>query len=700
MTRPDGNASYCRPPSISRNRGRWGAWAWFVATAAIAAAIPGFAAAAPALIDPIGTLQAPTAWFLGSDLVLSPDGLYLYAGSAGFRRNPATGDLTFLEIGGVGAISPDGTKAVNGFSQIRSFTRDPATGKLTLADTDSVGGGLGSNVTGVAFSPEGEHVYVTFGDTLRAYAVSGSAELSLVEVETDDVGGVDGLYRSQAVAVSPDGLNVYVASFENALAVFSRDPGTGTLGFVEAERDGVGGVDGLGGARSVVVSPDGANVYATGAADDAVAVFARDPGTGALSFVEEKRNGVAGVSGLDEAGTVRISPDGAHLYVSSAWDDAIVVFARDPGTGTLDFVEAELFEPGPPLRFGDGPLTVAVSPDGAHVYAPVSYERMLIFDRDPVSGELTLARVRRFPGGFADVILSPADDYLYAAGSNAIAAFARDAGSGEPTHLQSLFDGEDGVDGLRGVRALAMSPGGEHVYAASAEDDAVAVFARNAGTGLLAFVEAERDGVGGVDGLDGARGVVVSPDGKHVYSVADGDDAVAAFARDPVLGTLTFVERETNGVGGVTGLDGAEDIAISPDGEHLYVASPATSAVAVFARDAGSGALDFVGAVDGPGPLGVGSAGYVVVSPDGAFVYVGEGAGDHGSVAAFARDAVSGALTHVETEVFGLDGVGGAAGPLAIDPQGEQLYDGSSIFLRDATSGKLVYVSTCCNSDS
>jgi hypothetical protein len=46
----------------------------------------------------------------------------------------------------------------------------------------------------------------------------------------------------------------------------------------------------------------------------------------------------------------------------------------------------------------------------------------------------------------------------------------------------------------------------------------------------LTFFEFQQDGVGGVDGLDFAFGVDVSPDGKHVYVTGAGDDAVAVFS--------------------------------------------------------------------------------------------------------------------------------------------------------------------------
>lgn len=80
-----------------------------------------------------------------------------------------------------------------------------------------------------------------------------------------------------------------------------------------------------------------------------------------------------------------------------------------------------------------------------------------------------------------------------------------------------------------------MSPDGTHVYTAG-DGDAVAVFSRNATTGELIFVEAKKDGVGGVDGLGNATEVTVSPNGERGYIASEADDAVAEFSRDAASG--------------------------------------------------------------------------------------------------------------------------------------------------------------------
>ena len=330
-----------------------------------------------------------------------------------------------------------------------------------------------------------------------------------------------------------------VAENDSAIAVFSRNPTTGALTFVEQQRDGVGGVDGLGVAHGVAVSPDGAHVYAVGIADNAVAVFSRNAATGVLTFVEQQKDGVGGVDGLEAVTSVTVSADGAHVYTASYFDNAVVVFSRNATTGGLTFVEQEKDGVGGVNGLA-GALEVTVSPDGAHVYVV----------------------------GMAD---------------SAIAVFSRNATTGALTFVQVLKDGIGGVDGLASASSVAVSPDGAHVYAASYfADNAVAVFSRNAATGALTFVQAQKDGSSGVDGLAAATAVTVSPDGAFVLASGWLDDAIAVFRRNAVTGALTFLEAKKRGRTGVAGLDGISSVTFSPDGANVYATSENDDTLSVF----------------------------------------------------------------------------------------------------------------------
>jgi 6-phosphogluconolactonase (cycloisomerase 2 family) len=377
-----------------------------------------------------------------------------------------------------------------------------------------------------------------------APSAAGAGVLEFIEAKSGDLG----LGGAFAVAVSPDGKHIYVAGIsDDAVAAFSRNSSTGKLTFVEAEVDEVNGVDGLEGANGVAVSPDGKHVYVIGTSDDALAAFTRNATTGALAFIEVHKDDSEGgtADGLDNASSVAVSPDGKWVYVTGNVDDALAVFRRDSTTGALTYFSVHKDE-----VFGvdglNGAVSVAPSPDGKHVYvAGILEDAVAVFEwRTP-------------PPWYLPVL----------------------------TYEDVIRDGVGDVDGLSNVGSVVVSPDGKHVYTAAGTDDhAVAVFTRNSITGALDFVQVVKDTDPGVDGLYGAQSVIVSPDGEYVYALGKFEDALAVFRRDGTSGELTFVEVEVDDTNGVDGLDGASEVAVSPDGEHVYVAGQSDNAVALLAR--------------------------------------------------------------------------------------------------------------------
>jgi len=640
-------------------------------------------------------------------VAVSPDGAHVYVGAgdaiAIFARSAANGALGFV------GVVRDGVAAVDGLAY----------------------------VTKLALSPDGAHLYATsLGDNAVSVfarnAITG--ELTLVEVEQDGVAGVDGLASAGDVVVSPDGANVYVASAgDDAIAIFSRNAVSGVLTYAGMVQDGVGGVNGLAGVSGLAIEPNGGFLYGAGYGDDAIAIFLRFGD--ALLFVQAETD--LGGSGRHPS-EVAVSEDGAHVYVtlgSFASSDALAAYSRSATFGTLTLLEVEvdgvggavLDLPGALVVSGtrvlvptgvgdtlsvfsrngsgllapfqtlvdaagtDGIESLVVSPDGAHAYAALySDDAVAWFLRDAVTGGLAFGGVVRDGVGGATgldaatgVATSPAGDHVYAVAAldDAISVFARSAATGALTPLQTLVDGAGGVDGLDFVRAVTVSPDGAFVYAGSDFDNSVAVFARSEATGLLTYQGRVRDGVDGVDGLYSVRALAVSPDGAHLYAAGGFDDAVAAFVRNPATGLLTYVGQVKDGVGNVDGLDAPEALSLSPDGKHLYVASLSDDAVAVFARDAATGALGFVEVErDGVGGAdGLDGASSVRVSPDGALVVVSGRFED--AVQVFARDGASGALAPIQVVRDGAGGVDGLDGvaPLAFAPGGEQLYAGGSL---------------------
>jgi poly(3-hydroxybutyrate) depolymerase len=192
-----------------------------------------------------------------------------------------------------------------------------------------------------------------------------------------------GLPPTVGLAISPDGAHVYAAGdtgyTTGAVTAFQRDPATGRLTRIASWRDGVDGVQGLAGAHRIALSADGTSVYVSAYYDHALTVFARDASTGMLSFVQVVQAGVEGVVGLKAANGLVVSLDGAHLWAGASVDKAVVLFARDPNTGRLEAGELRRDVVAEWIGMGEATIPV-LSPDARHLYlASLSYNALLVF---------------------------------------------------------------------------------------------------------------------------------------------------------------------------------------------------------------------------------------------------------------------------------------------------------------------------------
>jgi DNA-binding beta-propeller fold protein YncE len=385
---------------------------------------------------------------------------------------------------------------------------------------------------------------------------------------------------SQALALSPDGKNVYVASSSsNAIAVFTRDATTGklaqapgTAGCVAARAaEGCGAANGLEGPNSVAVSPDGTSVYATAFTSGAVSSYSRDPATGALTqtgCVAEAGlvPGCGTARGIRGPDVVTVSPDGRNVYVGAFTGSAVAVLTRDAATGTLTQpagaagcvggTSSDGCAPGVTMGSIEG---LAISGDGANVYAA-------------------------------------------AATGNAVDAFSRDSTTGALTQTDCLVNtattGCTTATRVAGANTVAVGASDTDVYVTSLISNTLTSFTRGeessltqqSGTSACAiFVLAVGCSLG--HALSAPEGVAVSPDGASVYAAAFTSGAIATFDRSST-GTLMQKPRKAGCISVRTtpncapgrALRGVSSLAVSGDGKFVYAASFASSSVTVFAR--------------------------------------------------------------------------------------------------------------------
>ncbi|MDA1160650.1 MAG: cadherin domain-containing protein, partial [Planctomycetota bacterium] len=370
-------------------------------------------------------------------------------------------------------VSPDGTRvyvAASDSDSLVVYNRDRVTGDLTFVEslvngmTDFHGGTISglNGASNVIVSADGRYVYVASEvDQTIAFFVHHEGDNQLTFITStvlDTAGNPVSIPLPSDMAFIPDGSVLLVTSESGNRIDFFEVSGSGDLTFqaslVDGGRDSdMRTIDGIGGASSVAISPDGRFIYASGATDNAIAVFSSPPHEsdmtffGESQFVQKLANGDMDgalnlVSGLGGASAVEISPDGRHVYVTGETDNSIAVFSQDSDTGELTFVE-KLVDLGLDSMSNtvenlSAPVSVSLSPDGTKVYVAAS-------------------------------------------GSNAVTLFARDIFTGVLTFQETLAAGDtDGagttITGVNGASSVFASVDGQHVYVSGTGDDAIVRF--------------------------------------------------------------------------------------------------------------------------------------------------------------------------------------------------------------------------------
>ena len=309
-------------------------------------------------------------------VAITPNNQFVYVGGVNsstihaYRLDAGSGQLQHVQtVSGYAGmyqltVSPDGKNlyAVSTSShQVLVFGIGSTNGLLTLVDTETQGVG---GVTGMFFahgvdvSPDGAFVYVS-GDGIATFARNAtSGALSYV-------GATSGIANSFSLKVSPDGAYLYVTETAGNIRVFSRNA-NGTLTLLQSLTDGQNGGNDLLFARSVTTSPNGSHVYVAASTDNAVSVFSRQA-NGTLTFVQSVQDGVDGIDGLQSAHDVKVSPDGKRVYVAGELDATMTVLQRDLTTGLLSRFEEFRESQSSIYTTLSKPNQMAVSSDGRFV---------------------------------------------------------------------------------------------------------------------------------------------------------------------------------------------------------------------------------------------------------------------------------------------------------------------------------------------
>lgn len=313
-------------------------------------------------------------------------------------------------------------------------------------------------------------------------------------------------------------------------------------------------------------------------------------------------------TGGSDTFTVDVTDDGVHLpIVGTTGSVAVPVTVTVAGPG------------GPTVDLGDGPIRLALSPDGTRAYVVGADQTVSVVDIDTESPTVSTVL-----------------DTIYV--GSAISVTVEDEGGSSSVAI--IEDGDD-------LSAIATSPDGKRLYVVNATRGTVKVVDTDPAS---ATVHTVLDTVGvGAD----PTAIAVSPDGANAY-VANGEDgtvwvidtgsnehvATVAVGRRPSAVTvsadgtrlyvtnvldnsISVIDTATAAVVGTWAVGGRPvDVVVSSDGRWVYTANHQSNSVSMIHAATGGVTNILVG----------GSPSSVALSPDGAYLYVTESYADRVAV--------------------------------------------------------------------
>ena len=352
--------------------------------------------------------------------------------------------------------------------------------------------------------------------------------------------------------------------------------------------------------------------------------------------------------GLEGAGDIAVSGDGALLFVMGQLDDALSVWRVNAGAATLSqtalYQDSEVNQMDMQYiaivngRFGglNGARSAAVSGDGTLLFVTAHFGNTLsVWRINAEAGTLTQNRVyqggiRETNGlfGVADIVVSNGLLFVTAESDNTLGVWRVNAEAGTLSQTALYQDSDvDEMDfdyisevdgrfgGLIGVQGATVSGDGALLFVTSPAADALSVWRVNAEAGTLSQTAlyqgnrvrenrriAEVDGR--VDGLRGANDLAVSGDGALLFVTGRLNNALSVWRVNAEAGTLSqtalYQDSELDETdfsyirevdGRFDGLNGARSVAVSGDGALLFVTGQFSDALSVWRVNAEAGTL-------------------------------------------------------------------------------------------------------------
>jgi len=330
--------------------------------------------------------------------------------------------------------------------------------------------------------------------------------------------------------------------------------------------------------------------YTHKGASEGIYIYRLEMATGALTLA-----GVAG--GVQNPSFLALDPQRRYLYaVNETMEFAgqpgggISAFAVDAQTGALTFINSQ-------RTHGGAPCHVSVDQTGRFVY------------------------VANYMGGNAAAFLVRAGGGLQPA-----SAVVQHAGSGVNPHRQ---------EGPH-AHSITLDPTNRFAFVADLGIDRVMVYRLDLEGGTLPphtapSVEVEAGA--------GPRHMAFHPNGRYAYLITEMGNTIVAFAYDAAQGTLDALQTVPALPDDFTGLSHCADIHVTPSGKFLYGSNRGHDSLVIYAIDAETGLLAYVGHAPTLGKTPRNFA----IDPTGTYLFAANQ--DSDSIVTFRIDPQTGKLT-------------------------------------------------------
>ena len=319
--------------------------------------------------------------------------------------------------------------------------------------------------------------------------------------------------------------------------------------------------------------------------------------------------------------------------------EGIYVFEFDRKAGTMQPIQA--------TSNGKSPSFLAIHPSGNYLYAvnegADKTGGVSAYAIDKATGKLTFLNGQSSLGGgpchiSIDQTGQTAFVSNYGGGSLAVLPIKADGTLGEAT--DSVRDAGSGPNAQRQekphVHSATLAPDNRFVYVADLSTDKLNIFDVDV---KASKVKPAQTPFASVKPGSGPRHFTFHPNGKYAYLVEELTSTVAVFSRNAKTGALTLLTDNVKTLpDDFTGQNTSADIHVDPSGKFLYQSNRGHNSLAIFAIG-NDGKLTKVGnqPTEGKTPRNF------LIDPKGDYVFVAHQ--DSDNITIFKRDQKTGELT-------------------------------------------------------